>query len=154
MCNDSLVFSTLSICDTLLLNTPQDHKGQKRYIVTQHPLRDTITDFWQMIWDQQITLVVMVNDEEHLQPVGIFFPHTSPLSPLPPFPCFIHLPPPEVIHQFSNGEEIKRGGRGGYKTITGAMPEGRTYSHDVMVNSSQLKLLTKIKITLAQRKKN
>ena len=47
----------------------QDHKGQARYIATQHPLHETADDFWQMVWEQKSHLVVMVNEEEKEKPV-------------------------------------------------------------------------------------
>lgn len=51
----------------------QDHKGQTRYIATQHPLHETAEDFWQMVWEQKSQLVVMVNEEEKEKPVFTFY---------------------------------------------------------------------------------
>lgn len=49
--------------------TEQDHKGQRCYIGTQHPLHETAEDFWGMVWEQKSHLVVMVNEEEKEKPV-------------------------------------------------------------------------------------
>ena len=36
----------------------------KSFIATQHPLSNTMRDFWSMIWQQDVEVVVMVNDGE------------------------------------------------------------------------------------------
>lgn len=48
----------------------QDHKGKRCYIATQHPLHETVNDFWQMVWDQKANIVVMVNDKQQEKPVS------------------------------------------------------------------------------------
>ena len=57
------------IMNWLLSFAFQDHKGQVSYIATQHPLRETVEDFWRMVWDQKALTVVMVNNEEKENPV-------------------------------------------------------------------------------------
>ncbi|KAK3717862.1 hypothetical protein QZH41_004279 [Actinostola sp. cb2023] len=42
-----------------------DHKGQRHYIATQHPLMESNDDFWQMVWERESCLIVMVNDDEN-----------------------------------------------------------------------------------------
>lgn len=54
-----------------LLDILQDHKGQRHYIATQHPLLETKNDFWQMVWDTDCHLIVMVNDDENSKQVKI-----------------------------------------------------------------------------------
>lgn len=34
-----------------------------KYIASQGPTPDTITDFWQMVWDENIAVIVMVTRE-------------------------------------------------------------------------------------------
>lgn len=47
--------------------------GQRCYIATQHPLHETVEDFWRMVWEQESRLVVMVNEEEKEKPVLCFY---------------------------------------------------------------------------------
>ncbi|XP_074613168.1 uncharacterized protein LOC141873161 isoform X2 [Acropora palmata] len=54
--------------DYINANWIRDHKGKRRYIATQHPLQETMGDFWRMVWDQRANVVVMVNDEEKDKP--------------------------------------------------------------------------------------
>jgi len=54
--------------DYINANWIRDHKGQARYIATQHPLHETAEDLWQMVWEQKSNLVVMVNEEEKEKP--------------------------------------------------------------------------------------
>ena len=45
----------------------------KEFIVTQHPLESTVSDFWQMVWDHNSQTVVVLSDaaDEEYQ---IFWP--------------------------------------------------------------------------------
>ncbi|XP_067057340.1 uncharacterized protein [Acropora muricata] len=54
--------------DYINANWIRDHKGQRRYIATQHPLHETAKDFWRMVWEQDSRLVVMVNEDEKEKP--------------------------------------------------------------------------------------
>lgn len=45
---------------TLLLNIQGFSGKEKEYIATQGPKDNTLSDFWQMILEQNVTLIVMV----------------------------------------------------------------------------------------------
>ena len=48
-------------------NLNQGYDGAKKYyIATQAPLRNTISDFWQMVWEQKPALVVMIEEENEV----------------------------------------------------------------------------------------
>jgi len=41
----------------------QGYEGaEKYYIATQAPLRNTINDFWQMVWEQKPAVIVMIQE--------------------------------------------------------------------------------------------
>ncbi|XP_068693544.1 uncharacterized protein [Montipora foliosa] len=40
--------------DYINANWIRDHKGQRRYIATQHPLQETAEDFWRMVWESRV----------------------------------------------------------------------------------------------------
>lgn len=59
-----VIFFCVIFTPSSYLLSLKDHKGQVCYIATQHPMTETVRDFWQMVWDQRVQTVVMVNDEE------------------------------------------------------------------------------------------
>ena len=36
---------------------------QRNFVVAQGPMEHTCTDFWQMVWEQQIQFIIMVTNE-------------------------------------------------------------------------------------------
>ena len=38
----------------------QGYNSKRQFIATQAPTSDTVDDFWQMIWEQETTIVVML----------------------------------------------------------------------------------------------
>ena len=37
--------------------------GQNVYIASQGPMKDTVNDFWRMLWEYDVNIVVMVCNE-------------------------------------------------------------------------------------------
>ena len=42
-------------------------------IVTQHPLPDTVVDFWRLVYDQQCQTIIMLDPLDKTDPVCTFF---------------------------------------------------------------------------------
>ena len=42
----------------------QGYKGSVDYIASQGPMEETVIDFWCMIWEQEISQVVMLTNTE------------------------------------------------------------------------------------------
>lgn len=49
----------------------------KEFIVTQHPVSDTIHDFWQMVWDHNSTTIVMLSNILDEKDFPQFWPETE-----------------------------------------------------------------------------
>ena len=39
----------------------QGYKSSTEYIATQTPLKETINDFWRMVWEQNVDIIVMLS---------------------------------------------------------------------------------------------
>ncbi|XP_078676950.1 receptor-type tyrosine-protein phosphatase gamma-like isoform X18 [Branchiostoma floridae x Branchiostoma belcheri] len=52
----------------------QGYNRSKEFIVTQHPLPDTVKDFWQMIWDQNSPAVVMLSKPDENDNLPSYWP--------------------------------------------------------------------------------
>lgn len=68
---------------------PQSHKQPAAFIVTQHPLPNTMGDFWRLVFDYNCSSIVMLNeiDEEQVNTnmhSHLFFPFSSRC-------CFLYI---------------------------------------------------------------
>lgn len=49
----------------------QGYNGQeKAYIATQGPMRNTVSDFWEMVWQEKVPLIVMLTQLRETKEVG------------------------------------------------------------------------------------
>lgn len=52
----------------------QGFRRLREYVLTQHPLADTIADFWQMIWDHNMKVMVLLCCDQDGKEFPSFFP--------------------------------------------------------------------------------
>lgn len=48
----------------------QSHKQPAAFVVTQHPLPNTVADFWRLVFDYNCSSVVMLNELDTAQVGG------------------------------------------------------------------------------------
>ena len=57
----------------------QGARGErKQYILTQGPMESTVVDFWRMIWEQQVRVVIMLTDFSESGMVSHFLSQSAP----------------------------------------------------------------------------
>lgn len=50
---------------------PQGYDGQEKvYIATQGPMPNTVADFWEMVWQEEVCLIVMLTQLREGKEVG------------------------------------------------------------------------------------
>ena len=49
---------------------PQSYGQRAAYIATQGPLRNTIEDFWRMVWEKEVHVIVMLTQLEEKDKVN------------------------------------------------------------------------------------
>ena len=47
------------------MNCVQGGSSERDFICTQGPLRNTMADFWRMVWEQNVSIIVMVTALRH-----------------------------------------------------------------------------------------
>lgn len=55
------------VANRQLLCARQSYKQPSAFIVTQHPLPNTVKDFWRLVLDYHCTAIVMLNDVDPAQ---------------------------------------------------------------------------------------
>lgn len=65
-------------------STPQSHKQPAAFIVTQHPLPNTMGDFWRLVFDYNCSSIVMLNEMDAAQ---VSQTCTCVFSPMIPCQC-------------------------------------------------------------------
>lgn len=53
-----------SVTRHLLCSYFQGYSKRATYIATQGPLKNTVEDFWRMIWEREVSVVVMLTQLE------------------------------------------------------------------------------------------
>lgn len=64
----NLKIISLTYCFVFVLSfNCQSHKQPAAFIVTQHPLPNTISDFWRLVFDYNCSSIVMLNEMDAAQ---------------------------------------------------------------------------------------
>lgn len=50
----------------IMLTLLQGYSSQKEYIATQNALFNTIDDYWRMIWEQNVSIIVKMTSDDNV----------------------------------------------------------------------------------------
>jgi protein tyrosine phosphatase len=79
----------LSVLNIPYINASLIQENGMSYIATQHPLSNTIVDFWKMILIEKPSVILMLNGFEYLQEAKAAITNsTPPLHPQYPLSLF------------------------------------------------------------------
>jgi protein tyrosine phosphatase len=53
---------SLSSIENIYFLFVQGYNEGRTYIATQAPMENTVTEFWQMVWEQRCTAIVMLTE--------------------------------------------------------------------------------------------
>jgi len=54
----------------------QGYKRRNAYIATQAPLKETVNDFWRMIWEKRLPIIVMLTNCNEADRVNLSYLNT------------------------------------------------------------------------------
>lgn len=88
----------LTACGCRPVRPPlQGYNGQEKvYIATQGPMPNTVSDFWEMVWQEEVSLIIMLTQLQEGKEVG----HTVTV---PGEPRQGYAPHPHPFHSGSPG---------------------------------------------------
>ena len=89
------LFYTLISDECVCLPTTQGYAKKAAYIATQGPLKNTVDDFWRMVWEKEVSVIVMLTQLEEKGKVSAACTHTHTIMPAP---SHIHTITPSHTH--------------------------------------------------------
>ena len=95
-----MMWETVKWCFLISL---QGFSSQKEFIASQGPLPSTVVDFWRMVWEQEVSTIVMLAQCVEAGRVSLNKADTvTKIDPFPWFPCSVewHFAP----HYFSDSQ--------------------------------------------------
>lgn len=88
--SDNITYINASICPSLVTNESTDNFDKKLYIATQAPLESSMTHFWEMIWQENVSLLITIipfhdKGKNRLQSYDIYWPDSGKVLIKGPF---------------------------------------------------------------------
>ena len=88
---------TLISDECVCLPTTQGYAKKAAYIATQGPLKNTVDDFWRMVWEKEVSVIVMLTQLEEKGKVSAACTHTHTHTIMPAL-SHIHTITPSHTH--------------------------------------------------------